>query len=84
MGLIRPRNGLHLDTPTFALGGIAAGLALAVIGGEVARVWRRGSAPLPAETEEPIVAAAEAVAETAAVATCRRARTRCSTSSPRS
>jgi hypothetical protein len=69
MGLIRRRGGLRLDTPTFALGGLATGLALTVIGGELARVWRRGSAPLPADTEEPILAAAEAVAETAVVAT---------------
>lgn len=70
MGLIRRRrNGLRAGRPTFVLGGVATGLAAAVIGGEVARVWRRGSAPLPAETEEPLLAAAEAVAETAAVAT---------------
>jgi hypothetical protein len=40
-----------------------------VIAGEVARVWRRGSAPLPAEAPDPLLAAAEAVAETATVAT---------------
>ena len=68
MGLIRRRNGLRADTRTFALGGIATALATAVIGGELARVWRRGSAPLPADTEEPLLAAAEAVAETASVA----------------
>jgi hypothetical protein len=70
VGLIRRRrNGLRAGRPTFVLGGVATGLAAAVIGGELARVWRRGSAPLPAETEEPLLAAAEAVAETAAVAT---------------
>jgi hypothetical protein len=68
MDLTRRRS-LRLDTPTVALGGLATGLAVAVIGGELARVWRRGSAPMPAETEEPILAAAEAVAETAVVAT---------------
>ncbi|HYI98326.1 MAG TPA: hypothetical protein VEX36_01415 [Thermoleophilaceae bacterium] len=68
MGLIRRRNGLRADTRTFALGGVATALAAAVIGGELARVWHRGSAPLPAETEEPLLAAAEAVAETASVA----------------
>jgi hypothetical protein len=67
--LIGRRRGLRLDGPTFVLGGVATGLALAVIGGEVARVWSRGSAPLPAEADEPLIAAAEAVAETAAVAT---------------
>jgi len=68
VGLIRRRNGLRADTRTFALGGVATALAAAVIGGELARVWHRGSAPLPAETEEPLLAAAEAVAETASVA----------------
>ena len=67
--MIRRRNGLRLDPPTFILGGVATALATAVIGGELARVWHRGSAPLPADTEEPLLAAAEAVAETAAVAT---------------
>jgi len=70
MGLTRRRRrGLRADRLTFALGGIATALAGAVVGGEVARVWRRGSAPLPAEAPEPLLAAAEAVAETAAVAT---------------
>jgi len=67
--VIRRRRGLRLDAPTFVLGAVATGLAGAVIAAEVARVWRRGSAPLPAEAEEPLLAAAEAVAETAAVAT---------------
>jgi len=67
--LRRRRRGLHLDATTFALGGVATALAAAVVVGELARVWHRGSAPLPAETEEPLLAAAEAVAETAAVAT---------------
>jgi hypothetical protein len=65
----RRRRGLRADRLTFALGGVATALAGAVIAGEVARVWRRGSAPLPAESDEPLLAAAEAVAETAAVAT---------------
>lgn len=70
MALIaRRRRGLRADRVTFALGGVATALAGAVVAGEVARVWRRGSAPLPAESEEPLLAAAEAVAETAAVAT---------------
>jgi hypothetical protein len=67
--VIGRRRGLRLDGPTFALGGVATTLAVAVIGGELARVWRRGSAPLPADADEPLLAAAEAVAETAAVAT---------------
>jgi len=67
--VIGRRRGLHLDRPTFALGAVATALATAVIGGELARVWHRGSAPLPADTEEPLLAAAEAVVETATVAT---------------
>jgi len=45
----------------------AAGLA-AVVAGEVGRVWRRGSAPLPSEAPNLLLAAEEAVAETAQVA----------------
>jgi hypothetical protein len=67
--VIGRRRGLRLDRPTFALGAVATALATAVIGGELARVWHRGSAPLPADTEEPLLAAAEAVVETATVAT---------------
>ena len=40
----------------------------AVVAGEVARVWRRGSAPLPSEAPSLLLAAEEAVAETAQVA----------------
>jgi hypothetical protein len=53
---------------TIALGA-AAGLALgAVAAGEIGRVWRRGSAPLPHEAPSILLAAEEAVAETAQVA----------------
>jgi hypothetical protein len=70
MGLIRRRRrGLRADRLTFALGGVATALAGAVIAGEVARVWHRGSAPLPKDSDEPLLAAAEAVVETATVAT---------------
>jgi hypothetical protein len=40
----------------------------AVLADEVWRVWRRGSAPLPGETEHVLGAGAEAVRETVAVA----------------
>ena len=40
----------------------------AVALGEVGRVWRRGSAPAPSETDSLLLAAEEAVAETAQVA----------------
>jgi hypothetical protein len=63
------RRGLRADRTTFALGGVATALTGLVVAGEIARVWRRGSAPLPTESEEPLLAAAEAVAETATVAT---------------
>jgi len=70
MALIaRRRRGLRADRTTFVLGGVATALAGAVVSGEIARVWRRGSAPLPAESDEPLLAAAEAVAETATVVT---------------
>jgi len=39
-----------------------------VIAVEFGRVWRRGSAPLPAEAEDPLLAVAEVAAETAEVA----------------
>jgi hypothetical protein len=46
-----------------------AGAALAaVVAGEIGRVWRRGSAPLPSEAPNLLLAAEEAVAETAQVA----------------
>ncbi|MDP9401136.1 MAG: hypothetical protein M3P39_09395, partial [Actinomycetota bacterium] len=53
---------------TWALGFVAVGLTAAALGGEVARVWRRGSAPLPTETSDVLGAGAEAVRETVAVA----------------
>ena len=61
-------QGLAADRLTLALGLVAAGTTAAVVGGEVARVWRRGSAPLPQETDNVLQAAEEAVAETAVVA----------------
>jgi len=49
--------------------GAVAGVAVAaVVAGELSRVWRRGSAPLPHEAPSLLVAAEEAVAETAQVA----------------
>jgi len=56
-----------LNTPegrTLIIGGIAAAITAAVAAGEIGRVWRRGSAPLPSETDTPLQAAEEAVAET--------------------
>jgi hypothetical protein len=48
---------------------VTAGLAVgAVVADELGRVWRRGSAPLPHEADNLLLAAEEAVAETAQVA----------------
>lgn len=61
------RRPLAADRGTVVLGVMALGSLLAVIAVEIARVWRRGSAPLPQETDRPLAAAEEAVAETAQV-----------------
>jgi hypothetical protein len=53
---------------TLALGAVAGAAVAVVVAGEVGRVWRRGSAPLPHEAPNLLVAAEEAVAETARVA----------------
>jgi hypothetical protein len=47
---------------------VAAAALAAVVAGEIGRVWRRGSAPLPSEAPSLLLAAEEAVAETAQVA----------------
>ncbi len=62
------RSGLRIDRKTWALGAAAFGTTGALIGGEYARVWARGSAPLPTETTDVLGAAEEAVAETVEVA----------------
>jgi hypothetical protein len=49
--------------------GVGAALALGtVLVGEIGRVWRRGSAPLPKDAPSLLLAAEEAVGETAQVA----------------
>jgi hypothetical protein len=62
------RRSLAPDRVTMALGAVAAAALAAVVAGEVGRVWRRGSAPLPSEAPNLLLAAEEAVAETAQVA----------------
>jgi hypothetical protein len=62
------RQRARLDRLTIALGVVAAATTAAVAGVEVGRVWRRGSAPLPQETDSLLLAAEEAVVETAEVA----------------
>ena len=64
----RRSPGLVLDRLTLALGGLAAATTAAVVAVEFGRVWRRGSAPLPQETDDVLLAAEEAVAQTAEVA----------------
>jgi hypothetical protein len=62
------RRPLVADRGTIALGAVAGAAVAAVVAGEVSRVWRRGSAPLPSEASSLLLAAEEAVAETAQVA----------------
>jgi hypothetical protein len=53
---------------TLLLGGGAALAVGTVLVGEIGRVWRRGSAPLPKDAPSLLLAAEEAVGETAQVA----------------
>jgi hypothetical protein len=65
------RRQLRIDRRTWALGAAAVGTTGALLFGELARVWRRGSAPLPTEVEEAgevVHAAEEAARETVEVA----------------
>jgi hypothetical protein len=66
--LIGRRRGLSADRGTIALAALAGLAVAAVAAGEIGRVWRRGSAPLPHEAPSLLLAAEEAVAETAQVA----------------
>jgi hypothetical protein len=65
---LRRSRGLRLERRTYVLGALAFGSTAAVIGGELAYVWRRGSAPLPADTDDLLGAAEEAARETVEVA----------------
>jgi hypothetical protein len=49
---------------TVVLGAMAVASTALVAAGEVGRVWRRGSAPLPSEADDVLQAAEEAVVET--------------------
>lgn len=53
---------------TIGIGVVATGTTLALIAGEVGRIWRRGSAPLPHETDHVLQAAEVAVEEAVAAA----------------
>jgi hypothetical protein len=65
---LRRRATLSPGRGTLILGGLATAAVAGVVIGEIGRVWRRGSAPLPQETDHLLAAAEEAVAETAEVA----------------
>jgi hypothetical protein len=65
---LRRSRGPRPGPVTVGLGAFALVTTGAVVIIEFGRVWRRGSAPLPAEADDPIRAAAEAAAETAEVA----------------
>ena len=68
--LIRRRRGgfAAIERKTIALGVAAYAVTAAALLAEFGRVWRRGSAPLPRETDSVLDAAAEAAGETVAVA----------------
>jgi hypothetical protein len=53
---------------TAVIGGAAAVTTIGAVGLELGRVWRRGSAPLPKETDHVLDAAVEAAVETTDVA----------------
>ena len=65
---MRRRRPLAPGRGTLALGALATGAVAAVIVIEVRRAWRRGSAPALRDTDHPLLAAEEAVAEAARVA----------------
>ena len=66
--VVRRRAGAGAGTGDAGARGAGHRRGAAVVVVEVRRVWRRGSAPAPEETDHPILAAEEAVAETARVA----------------
>ena len=66
--LPRGRRGLRVDRRTWALGVVALGTTGTLVIGELARVWHKGSAPPPTETDDLIGAAEVAVTEAATVA----------------
>jgi hypothetical protein len=65
---VRRRRALEPGRGTLALGTLATAAVAAAVAIEVRRVWRRGSAPALKDTDHPLLAAEEAVAETARVA----------------
>jgi hypothetical protein len=67
--VLRRRRGFAaVERETILLGVAAYAVTGAALLAEFGRVWRRGSAPLPGETDRVLDAAAEAAGETVAVA----------------
>ena len=64
----RSRNLARFERRTILLGVAAYSVTAAALLVEFGRIWRRGSAPLPHETDEVLEAAASAAGETVAVA----------------
>jgi hypothetical protein len=65
---VRRRRPLSPGRGTLALGAVATAAVAALVVIEVRRAWKRGSAPALRESDHPILAAEEAVAEAARVA----------------
>lgn len=68
MELIPSRRAARLERDTVLLGIAAYGVTAAALVAEYLRIWRKGSAPLPGDTDRVLDAAAEAAGETVAVA----------------
>ena len=64
----RRRRPLAPGRGTLALGALATGAVATVVIMEVRRAWRRGSAPALRDSDHPLLAAEEAVADAARVA----------------
>jgi hypothetical protein len=64
----RRRVRRRLGLTTYALAAVALGTVGAVVALELGRVWRRGSAPLPTQTDDVFGAAEEASRQTVEVA----------------
>jgi hypothetical protein len=65
---VRRHRPLEPGRGTLALGALATGAVAAVIVVELRRAWKRSSAPALRDTDHPLLAAEEAVAEAARVA----------------
>jgi hypothetical protein len=63
-----PRSRARHERLTYGIGVLAVATTGAIAAGELARVWRRGSAPLPADTDDVIGAAEVAARESVEIA----------------